>query len=143
MAVTYKVTVFNGRIISLIQVGEGDRWTRGKAQQIERVARSIAPKVTGRLANSHVTLPTTGSNQYQKRYRVSALAPYSVYVHEGTGIHGPLGRPVYIGKWMKIPGPNPNPRRVVGKHGTVVMSHKGRTKRPWLQEAANAVLRVT
>lgn len=130
---SYRVQVFNTVIISIVQTGDGARWTHAKAKEIERMARVLAPKRTGRLAASHVTLPTIGSNQYHKVYRVSAQAYYSRYVHEGTT--GPItGR----NGWLKLPGRNPNPGRVTGK-GTVVMSVRGQRANPWLARAAVAV----
>lgn len=153
MASFYKVTVYNGRIISLIQVGDGARWTHRQAKNIERVARVIAPKRTGRLAGSHVTLPTSGSNQYQKRYRISAMAPYAIYPHEGTGIYGPKRRRVSIGKPM---GPIPGYVRLrrsgapadgawagtrFARKGRVYLkSHKGQPAKKWLERAARIAL---
>lgn len=127
----YRVVIHDQRIVSLIQTGDGDRWLHSKAKQIEHRARVIAPRRTGRLASSHVTLPTTGTNQYAKRYRVSAQAYYARYVHEGTG-----GMP---GRWAKLPGRNPNPVRATGK-GTVIWSPKGQRANPWLARAARDVV---
>lgn len=140
MAAIYRVTVLNGRIISLIQTGDGDRWTRDKAKAIEVRARIIAPKRSGRLAASHVTLPTAGSNQYQKRYRVSAMAPYGHYVHGGTGIYGPTGRRIVSTKGM---GPLPGARgREPGRRPTYIFYSKGQRANPWLERAAAQVLGV-
>lgn len=133
----YKVTIFNNRIISLIQTGDGDRWTHSTARRIEQVARATAPSRTGRLIASHVTLPTVGSNAYVKRYRVSAQAPYAIYPHEGTGIFGPKHKRVSIGKWMKIPG---RVTRIGSKGNTVIWSHKGQPAKKWLELAAEAVV---
>lgn len=138
MAATFKVTVFNARIVSIIQTGDGNRWIRDKAKSIENRARAIAPRRTGTLASSHVTLPTSGTNQYQKRYRVSAQAPYALFVHEGTGIYGPRHTPVVTGGWMKLPGRNPNPNRV--GRTTVIRSHRGQRANNWLERAAREVL---
>lgn len=139
----YRVTVHRRNIVTLVQVGELNRWTRDKAKEIEHRARAIAPVRTGRLRDSHVTLPTTGTNQYHKVYRISALAPYAGYVHGGTGIYGPKGAPVYIGRPMKIPGRNPNLNRVQGRSGTVIWSHKGQRGNNWLERAAEQVMSVT
>lgn len=142
MPTTYKVTVLRGNIITLIQSGDGNRWTHDTAKKIERLARSTAPFRTGRLSRSHVTLPTTGTNSYVKVYRVSALAPYGVYVHQGTGIHPPGGRGMIIApRGMKLPGPNPNVRRS-GERSTVIYRSKGQRSKPWLANAAEAVARV-
>lgn len=161
MALATRVIVYDRRIVHLIQRGDGKRWIHGQAKKIEGVARQIAPFRTGRLAASHVTLPTTGSNQYSKVYRVTAMAPYARFVHEGTGIFGPLGRPIYKPRGMVIPGMNPNPRVRVyplrgrnaglgvrysrpmlrrGKGGTFVHETKGQRAQPWLQRAADIAL---
>lgn len=129
---SYRVQVFNTVIISIVQTGDGERWTHAKAKEIERMARVLAPKRTGRLAASHVTLPTIGSNQYHKVYRVSAQAYYSRYVHEGTT--GPItGR----NGWVKIPaarGGVPYSPKL-----RVVRSVRGQRANPWLVRAAVAV----
>lgn len=126
---SYRVQVINSRIISIVQTGDGARWTHGKAKEIERMARLLAPKRTGRLAASHVTLPTRGSNQYHKVYRVSAQAYYSRYVHDGT--HGPItGR----NGWVKIPA-----ARARGSRTVVVRSVRGQRANPWLARAAMLV----
>lgn len=80
----YRVIVLRRNIVSLIQSGDGKRWIHSKAKAIERTARAMAPKRTGRLAASHVTLPTRGTNQYRKAYRVSAQTYYARWVHDGT-----------------------------------------------------------
>ena len=126
---SYRVQVLNSRIITIVQTGDGARWTRDKAKQTERTARTIAPKRTGRLASSHVTLPTRGSNQYHKVYRVSAQAPYSRFVHEGT--HGPItGR----NGWVKIPAGRSRTGRAV-----ITRSVRGQRPNPWLARAAMLV----
>lgn len=136
----YRVQVYESQFVNLIQVGDGDRWLHGKAKQIEIRARAIAPKRSGRLASSHVTLPTRGTNQYVKRYRISAMAPYAHFVHGGTGIYGPLHRPITTGGWMKLPGQNPNSNRA--GHSTVIRVHRGQRPQPWLEKAARDVLGV-
>ncbi len=130
MVETYRVTVYDAKIVSLVQVGDVARWTRETAKEVERVARVLAPKRTMRLANSHVTLPTLGSNQYQKRYRISAMAPHAHFVHGGTGIYGPTHAPIDVGKPMgPIPGPGPR----------YIRRSMGQRAQPWLERAAEAV----
>lgn len=133
MVSTYRVTVYRPRIVSIIQTGDGDRWTRDKAKQIENRARILAPKRTGRLAASHVTLPTTGSNQYQKVYRVSAMAPYGAFVHGGTGVYGPRGMEIVAPTGMAIPAGG-------GRRARVIYSSRGQRANPWLERAADQVL---
>ncbi len=146
MATAYRVTVYDRNIVSLIQVGSGNRWVRSQAKQIEMMARVMAPKRTGRLAASHVTLPTRGSNQYHKVYRISAQAYYAAWVYNGTGIYGPMHRPVTSrsGKLMVLPGANPRPKWGIQHNSpgkpTMVFSHKGQKPNHWLELAARAVL---
>ncbi|QUE25329.1 hypothetical protein SEA_FIZZLES_33 [Microbacterium phage Fizzles] len=133
----YRVQVYESRWVGIIQTGEGDRWIHSKAKAIERRARIRAPKRSGRLAASHVTLPTTGSNQYQKRYRVSATAHYAHFVHGGTGLYGPAHRPIV--KVMSIPASGQRPPYA----GPRVIRHsRGQRPQPWLEQAAREVLGV-
>ena len=128
----YNVVIFEGKIVSLIQRGDGARWIHSKAKDIEATARAIAPKRTGRLAASHVTLPTRGTNQYQKVYRVSAQSYYAGWVHGGTG---PRIYPKR-GKYLVLPGRNPNPGRTQGRgERTVVTSVRGQRPNHWLERA--------
>ncbi len=166
MPTTYRTNINNSGLLSLIQDGEGAHWTHDKAKAIEMRARAFAPERTGRLKASHVTLPTTGSNQFQKVYRISALAPYAKYVHQGTG-----PRIYPRGQYLKIPhsvyntGRTPKmvtierrtnragkgykretglmasglrARKVRGS--TFVRSVAGQKPQPWLLEAAASVL---
>jgi hypothetical protein len=136
MAEAYRVTVYNSRIAALIQTGEGARWSHGVAKDIERTGRRFAPVRTGRLRDSHVTLPGVGTNQYQKRWVVSALAPHAAWVAKGTGIYGPLHRPI-LG-WQKLPW-NIGGRNRPGIN-SVVWSTKGQRPNDWLSRAAAVVL---
>lgn len=130
----YKVTVLRGRIITLIQVGDVARWSHDTAQQIERLARLLSPVATGRLKASHVTLPGTGSNQFEKRWRISANAPYSLYRHRGTGIYGPNASPIIYSKPAGPIGFKAN-----GKP-QLIRSSKGTPGDNWMERAANGVV---
>lgn len=141
MARRYRVTVYDSRISSIIKVGDGNDWLKRQATKVENMARIIAPRSSGRLAASHRTTQNRDERgRYRTGFTVSADVPYARFVHEGTGIYGPLGRPVHTGRWMRIPGVNPNPNRRQGTTGTVVMSHRGQKPQPWLELAANIVL---
>lgn len=152
MAEFYKVTIFNGNIVSLIQVGDGDRWTHGQAKDIERAARILAPHRTNRLSASHVTLPTVGTNQYVKRYRVSAMAYYAIFVAQGTGIYGPRHAMITIGKKMgPIPGAREvsggrrgggDARKARGRKPRFIASSKGQKPNNWLLHAAEITIRL-
>lgn len=131
---TYRVTVYETKWIGIVQTGEGDRWIRSKAKQIEARARVLAPKRSGRLAASHVTLPTRGTNQYRKVYRVSATAYYAHFVHGGTGIYGPAHRPIV--KVMSIPASR---QRAPYAGPRVIRHSRGQQPQPWLEQAGQEV----
>lgn len=160
MVTTARTSVNNAGIVSLIQVGQGARWSHDQAKKVETVARGLAPKRTGRLVSQHVTLPTTGTNQYQKVWRVSSMAPYSRYPYFGTGIYGPRATPIVSRRGFKLPGPNPRhpnwkraqPRlsltskgrltTVIAVQSTVVHVIRGQHGHRWLEEAARIALHV-
>lgn len=129
----YRVTVYDRNIVTLIQVGEGARWIRSKAKAIERTARSIAPRRTGRLAASHVTLTAPGTNQYVKRWRISAQAYYAGWVHEGVpGRIYPKSK-----KMLKIPVRGHNwSGSWISKGFVLKDSVRGQQPNPWLDRAA-------
>ena len=58
-------------------------------RSIEAEARKLAPRRTGALANAI----SAGMDNPLSAYLLSA-APYSSYLHSGTGIYGPAGRPL-------------------------------------------------
>jgi hypothetical protein len=130
MVDNFRVTVYNSRIISVIQVGQVDRWSRNTAKDIEKLARNTAPKRTGRLKDSHVTVRGVGSNQYKSRYRVSAMAPYGVYVHQGTGLYSKWGPRMIYGSRGQMMGPinDGGPR--------FIASSRGQKPNAWLERAA-------
>lgn len=131
---TFRVTVQRRNIITLVQSGRLRMWSRDFAKKVESNARRLAPKRTGRLAASHVTLPTAGTNQYATRYRVSAMAYYGAYVHQGTGIFGPQARMITSVKGM---GPMPNARESsIGRRPKYIWSSRGQKGKPWLEQAA-------
>lgn len=131
MVDNYRVTVYNSRIISLIQVGEVGRWSHRTAKDMENLARLTAPARSGRLKSSHVTLPGIGSNQYHKRWRVSALAPYGVYVHQGTGLYSKWGAHMITAQNGQRMGPIND-----GRGPRFIGASKGQRANPWLERAA-------
>jgi hypothetical protein len=129
------VTVYSGRIASITQYGDVARFTHGVAKDVERFARIYAPKRTGRLAASHVTLPARGSNQFEKRYRVSAMAPYSAAVALGSGIYGRGSGAPIVSKRGKKMGPigGAGPRYIRSSKGQRPNNSPGMN---WLEKAA-------
>lgn len=123
------VVIVNDRGISqLIQVGDGRRWIKGQANQIERVAVSIAPGRTQQLRQSHeVVQERSALGRFQSGFRVSATARHAAWVHEGTS-----GMP---GRWAKIPAQRSRTGAQVVKFGV-----KGQPGNPWLADAAAIVV---
>ena len=131
----HRVVVFEGTISRLVQAGSGRRWTKRKADAIRRTAIVLAPARTGRLKGSHRTTQNRDVlGRYQTGFIVSATAPYSSYVHGGTG---PWITPKN-GRYLRIPGPNP--RRPAhwksSRTSTVVRRVRGQRANPWLLRAA-------
>lgn len=138
-----RVIIYDAAVSALFQAG-GDvtEWNFRQAKEIETLAKAMAPRRTGALSASHgMSQNRSAMGRFQTGYRVFADAPYARYVHEGTGIYGPLGRP-FTGRngWMKIPGVNPNASEAGNRRGTVVRWVKGQRAQPWLRDAALAVL---
>lgn len=88
MATRSQVRVFvrDRGLITLNSPGpHGDVWkyTNRLANQVEFLASRLAPKRTHRLANTmRVSVTPLGTRGVQGNVR--ALAPYALYVHEGT-----------------------------------------------------------
>ncbi|QIG59043.1 hypothetical protein SEA_RUBYRALPH_35 [Microbacterium phage RubyRalph] len=133
----YRVEVYESGFVTLIQVGDGHRWIRAKARQIENRARMIAPKRTGRLAASHRTdQERTAQGRYQSGFRVSATVPYAGFVHRGTGIYGPRGARI-ISRRGKMMGPLPG---AGAGRPRFIRSSRGQRPQPWLERAGRSVV---
>lgn len=126
------VTVYDGTISRMIKIGEVDRWAYQKARRFESEARIRAPKRSGRLAESHRTQQNRARNgRFETGYHVDATAPHAIYVLRGTGIYGPRGRIIDIGKPMgPIPGPGPR----------FIRTSRGQQPNDWLSASLPAVL---
>jgi hypothetical protein len=103
-----------------------------KAEAVAIMARTLAPKRTGRLASTiSVDRNRDEKGQYAFGYAVSAGTGYGYYVHEGTGAspRWPSNRKV-----MKFPGS-------LGDtvHRDFVM-HPGTPAQPFLQNALVAMV---
>lgn len=129
----HRVVVFEGNIARLIQVGDGKRWIKRKADKIKRTAVMIAPIRSGRLKRSHrVDQNRDALGRFQTGFKISATAPHARYVHEGTT--GPIRS--RSGKMLKLPGRNPRrPARWRSAASTRVWSVKGQRANPWLEVA--------
>lgn len=68
------------------------RDARRRAHRVRAVARTLAPKRSGRLAASisaELKIRPSGV-----AYEVGSHLNYARYVHDGTGVYGPFGRPI-------------------------------------------------
>lgn len=136
---TNRVTVYDNRISGLIRTGEGNRWTRGKANEIKRQAVMTVPiGRTYRLAVSHgVEQSRDALGRFSTGYSVYNDAPHAAFVHGGTGIHGPRGTMIIYSRPV---GPIWNPAAKRGGRMVYIRSSKGQVGQPWLREAAETVL---
>lgn len=149
MALAARVTVYDGNIVRLIQVGDGKRWIKRTAEKIEGTARLIAPRRTGALVKSHRVQQERGpGGRFATGFSISANTYYARWVHEGTGLFGPKRGYIYPrrGRAMVIPAHRlkfpPAPRRKGGEAPTrlVVKRTRGQQAKPWLQTAADTVI---
>lgn len=104
-----------------------------RARNVANRAKVLSPVKTGRLRGQ--IAPTVEVASGLPVGIVTASAPHSLFVHEGTGIYGPTGRPITSrrpGGLLRFP---------VGG-GTIVYAHsvKGTRPRPFLRDALPAAL---
>ena len=94
------------------------------AKLVERTAAKKAPEKTTNLVDS-ITSEFSGSG-FHTEAKVKATARYAIFVHEGTGIYGPVGEPIRpkVKKALFWPG---------AEHP--VKSVRGMKPRPFLKEA--------
>lgn len=106
-------------------------------RQIATGARHRVPVLTGNLGRSIAEDAQTWPGVLHVSGGVTAHAKYAVFVHEGTGVHGPRGAPFVIRP--KNPGGVLhfyfNGREVFAKSVTV----QGMRARPFLRKAGIAV----
>jgi len=104
---------------------------RRRVDQVYEAALREAPVRTGELRESHYgVVVNDGGELYGE---VGAKAPYSAFVHEGTGLFGPLRRPIEA-----------KPGRVfvfTGSNGETVFTTriKGQHPNRWLVRALDAM----
>ena len=108
---------------------------------VENAAREKCPKDTDALRTSiNTRIVETGAKFVGE---VGSHLDYGVYVHEGTGIHSPLGRqdvPWYVPEWEIEPGASkPTYQGTVqiayGKHGLKYYMTDGIEPTPFLRDA--------
>lgn len=134
MVTSHRVVVFDAKLHNIISVGDGYRWTKRQAHKVRAVAETKAPSRSGRLRASHgVQQNRNMLGQYQTGFYVYADAPHAAFVHEGTGIYGPRGQVIDIGKMMRIP---PSRVGVPWAGPKFIRRSRGQRGNPWLADAA-------
>lgn len=91
------------------------------AERTARAARSRAPVDSGRLRNSIRVRSHATASQFKAW--VYTNVEYSVYVHEGTGIYGPRGRPIRPRRGRFLAWEDPN-------GGGMIFAREVRGQRP-------------
>lgn len=70
----------------------GNQWGRRVGRRVQNAARRRAPVDEGTLRNSiEYVVDHRGTRTH---ITVGSPLPYARYIHEGTGIYGPKGRPI-------------------------------------------------
>lgn len=121
-----------------------DRHLRKEAVKVATLAKELAPKVSGRLANSiTVDQNRTKKGEFSFGFKVYTPIYYGLYVHEGTAPHVMNTYP----DRMKFLGTNGHPmkkpfRKMPKSYPFVVtpiVHHPGNSANPFLQEALFAM----
>lgn len=139
------VTVHHRQINGLFLVGgQAFRWNHGQARKVAATAEVTAPRATGDLAFSHEVrqhqgITTGGGHGFQSGFRVSNVASYAEYVARGTGLYGPRGAVIDIGKRM---GPIFDPKPGGGRSPVYIRTSRGQKPNDWLERAARTALKL-
>lgn len=148
---SWRIQIHHDRVEALLRSPQGPvfRKIADLTRQVENGAVARAPVDDGRLRASISSTVTVRGTRIVGR--IGSPLPYAIYVHEGTGIYGPKGRPIrpVHGKWLVFePGRSMGPLRRGGKHppkgkrgGPVFAKEvKGSPPRPFLYDALVAVV---
>lgn len=94
MAVQVRVDLHHAQIRNFLYAPSGpvSRGVRRWAQEVRQVAMSNTPKATGQLASSSAVEMNTHPGLVVGA--ITFRARHALWVHEGTGIYGPRGRPI-------------------------------------------------
>jgi HK97 gp10 family phage protein len=102
-------------------------------------AYGLEPKTTGNMAHG-TTVSLEGGGADTKGI-VKATAPYAVYVHEGTGIYGPLHRAIVAAPGHAFLIPVAGAVEIPGKPGFIFRTRiAGMKPNPFFKRAAEAVI---
>jgi HK97 gp10 family phage protein len=98
---------------------------------VAAAAQRLAPVRTGTLRNS---ITATVIRNFEPKGVVEATAPYALFVHNGTGIYGPRGRPIVPVRARVLAFPGRDGRMVFAR------SVRGQRPQPFLTNALHEVL---
>jgi len=114
-------------------------------RQVQNEAKRRCPVDEGRLRASITNTVTVAGSQII--VRVGTVVEYALYVHNGTGIYGPSGKPITPLRQFSARPVTRAPRRAAlrwpSKGGGFVFRHQvnGARPNPFLTDAFEAVLR--
>lgn len=114
----------------LLQSPDGDvaRAVRQLADRTANLARGMAPVDSGALRAS-IRVEVRYSSAEVKAWVYTPLE-YGLYVHEGTGIYGPLGRPIRPKRGQFLVFEARNARTTAPGRGRLVFAREVRGQRP-------------
>jgi len=136
-----EIEIDEAAVDRLLRSPEGDvgQAVRRVVVAARNVAVAKAPVDNGPLRGSLRTEFEYGS-RYVRGWVYSNLE-YALYVHEGTGIYGPKGRPIKPKRGQYLVFEARNARRTPGGRGNLVFARQVRGQRPqrFLLEALREV----
>ena len=96
-----------------------------------------APRRSGILAGSHIETMSAIGGQWVGR--VTARAPYAMFVHDGTGIYGPRGQRIFPKRAKFLVFPSEGARGQWFGGFVFARSVRGQPSQPWLIKALAVV----
>lgn len=130
MGVRINITLNEPEIERLLRSPDGDvaNMVRRVADRTANIARANAPVDDGPLrASIRVSMEYGGRTV---KARVYTNLHYGIYVHEGTGIYGPKGRPIRPKRGQYLVFEARNARTTPRGGGTMVFAREVRGQRP-------------
>lgn len=134
------VRVFDSRVDAMSEpAGDVWRWTRQQSRETAELASILAPVgQTGRLA-SNIDYSVTPVPHGCVGTATAAMR-YAEWVHEGTGVYGPIGIPItptsgqiMVFRWWQFDG---------GSKVWKLRSVRGQRPQPFLSQALSAQTRL-
>lgn len=148
MSVSVRVDLHHAQIRNFLYAPHGPvvRGVRRWSNQVREFAIARAPKVTGDLASSSVVEMNTHPGAVIGV--ITFRARHAIWVHEGTGIYGPTGRPIRARSGGKLKFPSGRGRlsgsqRLSGRFRggyTYTWSVRGQPGKPFLVSALRWVM---